>query len=81
MLEQAMEHGLETVEIWGDVRMDIEALSISEMTPEVSITVFYMVLVAVAGCNGACILANAHEACAWTLAPYPKSTGFPMEQH
>ena len=27
-LEQAMEPGVETVEIWGDVRMDIEALSL-----------------------------------------------------
>ena len=27
VLERAMEHGVETVEIWGDVRMDIEALS------------------------------------------------------
>ena len=28
VLEQAMEHQVETVEIWGDVRMDIEALSL-----------------------------------------------------
>ena len=27
-LEQAMEHGVESVEIWGDVRMDIEALAL-----------------------------------------------------
>jgi len=43
-----------------EITMDVEILSISESTPEVS---FVLLTFLIVGCDGPCLLKNAYEAC------------------
>ena len=56
-----------------EITMDVEILSISESTPEVSKNLSWMIIILV-GCNGSCLLKNAHETCFQSMATHSTST-------